>query len=410
MASQTDTVLADEVVRWFTDASARQDPYPFFDRLREREPVHFSEQLNTWVLTRYRDAEYVFRDAPVVRSPEGSDTSYMYDDNGELRPTWRLDRGTHRWHDGEELNRIRRLVSQVMGARQIRTWHGQMEAILEEEVQRLLQGTEADLMTDFVYELPMRMICRVFGVPATDHHKYRKWTEDYFAAVVFVTDKQVQERGDAAALAFEAHIRRLVEEKRGEPDESMLSLLIRARDEDDKLSDEELVCMTASMLGAGHETTGSLVGNAALALLRNPDQMAHLRADPTLVSDAVEETLRYEPSPMLTPRYAATDFELDGHTVKAGDPLQIIIQALGRSPDSYPDPNRYWIERPRKNHVAFSLGPHFCCGAQLARAEAQLMVGAIATRFPQIEMTTESVSWKPILGIRGLESLPVRWG
>lgn len=405
----SDTALADDVVRWFSDPGARQDPYSFFDRLRECEPVHYSEPLNTWVITRASDAEYVFRDAPVVRSPEGSDTSYMYDDKGELRPTWRMDRGTHRWHDGDELNRIRRLVSQVMGARQIRTWRAQMEAILEEEVQRLLAGHEADLIKDFVYELPMRMICRVFGVPASDHHLYRKWTEDWFAAVVFLTDQEVQQRGDAAALQFAAHISRMVEAKRRAPDESMLSMLIRARDEGDKLSDDELVFMTASMLGAGHETTGSLVGNAALALLRNPDQMARLRENPDLVSDAVEETLRYEPSPMLTPRYAATDFELDGNHISAGDPLQVIIQALGRSPDTYPEPNRYLIERPQKTHLAFSLGPHFCCGAQLARVEARLMVGAIATRFPDIEMTTDSVFWKPILGIRGLESLPVRW-
>jgi pimeloyl-[acyl-carrier protein] synthase len=409
MPSSTSSTLAEDVVTWFTDTQARQDPYPFFDRLREREPVHFSEQLNTWVLTRYQDAEYVFRNAPVVRSPEGSDVSYMYDEAGELRPTWRMDRGTHRWHDGKELDRVRRLVSQAMGPRQIRTWHGQIKDLLDEEVEQLLQSTEADLIEDFVYKLPMRMICNVFGVPASDHDKYRNWTEDWFSAFVFVADRDVQERGDAAALEFEAHILQLVDEKRHNPDESMLSHLIRARDSEDRLRDDELVAMTASMLGAGHETTGSLVGNAALALLRNPDQMARLRADVSLVSDTVEETLRYEPSSMLTPRYAAADFELNGQRIKTGDALQIIIQATGRSPDTYDDPNRFWIERPAKNHVAFAAGPHFCCGAQLARVEAQLMIEAIPTRFPDLEMTTDSVTWKPILGIRGLASLPVRW-
>ncbi len=409
MASQTEASLSDEVVRWFTDPAARQDPYSFFDRLREEEPVHFNETLNAWVLTRHDDGDTVFRNSPVVRSPEGADMAYMRGEDGELRPTWRLDRGTHRWHDGDELNRIRRLVSQVMGARQIRGWKGEMQEILEKEVLRLQQSKEADLIEEFVYELPMRMICQVFGVPFSDHDNYRKWTEDWFSAVVIVSDEEMQARGDAAAVAFENHIGELVEHKRDHPDESMLSLLIRARDEGDKLRDDELVAMTASMLGAGHETTGSLVGNATLALLSNPDQMALLRDNPALMTDAVEETLRYEGSAMLTPRYAAEDFELGGQQIKTGDTLMVILQATGRSPDAFEDPNRYWIERPNKRHLGFALGPHFCCGAQLARIEAQLMVEAIATRFPGMEMTTDDLEWKPLLGIRGLKSLPVQW-
>lgn len=361
------------------------------------------------MLTRLVDGDTVFRASPVVRNPAVADTAYMLGPDGELRPTWRLDRGTHRWHDGEELNRIRRLVSQVMGARQIRGWKQEMQEILEPEVLRLKEGHDADLIADFVYELPMRMICRVFGVPFSDHDNYRKWTEDWFSAVVIVSDEGVQARGDAAALAFENHVGELSEHKRKHPDDSMLSLLIRARDEGDKLRDDELVAMTAGMLGAGHETTGSLVGNAALALMRNPDQMRLLCDNPALVTDAVEETLRYEGSAMLTPRYAVEDFELDGHQIKAGDSIMILLQATGRSPDSFDEPNRFWIERPNKRHLAFALGPHFCCGAQLARLEAALMVEAIATRFPGIELTTDEVEWKPILGIRGLKSLPVSW-
>lgn len=410
MSTHARESLAAEVVEWFSDSAARQDPYAFFDRLRAADPIHFNEALGVWVLTRFADGDEVFRRSPVVRNPETADMAYMYGDDGELRPTWRLDRGTHRWHDGAELDRIRRLVSQVMGPRQVRGWAVEMRELLEREVVRLQGQGEADLIAEFVYELPMRMICQVFGVPFSDHDSYRRWTEDWFAAVTIVTDDEVQRRGDEAALAFEGHIGELVEFKRAQPDDSMLSLLIRARDEGDRLRDDELVSMTASMLGAGHETTGSLVGNAALALLRNPDQMAALRANPALIADAVEETLRYEGSAMLTPRYAVEDFELGGRRIAANDTIMILLQATGRSPDSFEDPHRFWIERPNKRHLGFALGPHFCCGAQLARLEAQMMVEAIATRFPGIEMTTDEVEWKPILGIRGLRSLPVRWG
>jgi cytochrome P450 len=410
MGSPAATTLSDDVVHWFTDPGARQDPYAFFDRLRDEDPVHYNEQLKTWVVTRYDDGDTVFRGSPVVRNPADFDISYMLDEQGELRPTWRLDRGTHRWHDGEDLNRIRRLVSQVMGARQIRSWRGQAQEVLDQHVERVVGLGEADLIEEFVFELPMQMICRIFGVPTSDRENYRKWTEDWFSAVVFVTDPEVQAKGDAAAIAFEEHIGELVKHKRDHPDESLLSLLIQARDSGDKLRDDELVAMTASMLGAGHETTGSLVGNATLALLRNPEQMALLREDPSRAKDAVEETLRYEGSAMLTPRFVAEDFELRGRTIAAGDMIQILLQATGRSPITFDDPHRFWIDRPSKRHLGFALGPHFCCGAQLARLEAELMVTAVATRFPNLEMTTDEVTWKPILGIRGLKALPVRWG
>jgi cytochrome P450 len=409
MTAQAARPLSEDVVEWFTDPSARQDPYPFFDRLRSEDPVHYCEALKTWVVTTYSAGDDVFRNAPVLRNPEVSDTSYMLGEDGELRPTWRLDRGTHRWHDGEELARIRRLVTQVMNPRSIRGWRDQMQAILDTEVARVRDRKEMDLIADFVYELPMHMICEVFGVPLSDHESYRKWTEDWFSAVVFVTDPAVQERGDAAALAFEAHIRELIEFKRDRPDDSMLGLLIRARDDEDMLRDDELISMTAGMLGAGHETTGSQVGNAVLALLRNPGELAALREDPDLAADAVEEALRYESSAMLTPRYAVEDFELGGKTIAKGDAIQVLIQATGRSPETFPEPHRYWIGRPDKRHLAFALGPHFCCGAQLARLEAQLMLRAIALEFPGLELAGDTFRWKPMLGIRGLESLPVSW-
>ncbi len=410
MGSSTEASLQDDVVQWFSDPAARQDPYDFFDRLREQEPVHYNETLAAWVLTRYDDADQMLRRSPVLRNPAGADTSYMYGEDGELTPTWRLNVGTHFWHDGEELARIRRLVSQTMGARQIRTWRGEISAMLDEEMERLLaSGKEADLIADFVYELPMRMICKVFGVPLSDHENYRIWTEDWFAASQRIADPDVQARGDAAAIAFEQHVGELADHRREHPDDSMLSNLIRARDEGDKLRDDELIAMTVSMLGAGHETTGSFVGNAAYNLLRHPDQLALVREDPELLTEAVEEALRYEGSAMLAPRYAFEDFELHGQQIASGDTIITIMQATGRSPGTYEDPNRFWVQRPDKRHLQFSLGPHFCCGAQLARLESELMVQAIATRFDGLELTTDEVTWKPMLGIRGLTSLPVRW-
>jgi hypothetical protein len=397
------------VVAWFSDAETRQDPWAFYDRLREEDPVHRCDALNTWVVTRYDDGDEVFRGSPVVRTPAGSDMSYMYGEDGELRPTWKLDRGTHRWHEGEDLARIRRLVTQVMNPRSIRSWRDQMESILEEKVAALRSRNEMDLIADFVYELPMRMICDVFGVPLAHHEDYKRWAEQWFAGVVFVTDEEVQRTADAAAEAYAAHVMELVEFKRDNPDESLLSLLIRARDEGDKLSDDELVSMTTSMIAAGHETTGSQVGNAVLALLRNPDQLALLRENPDLVVDAMEEALRYEPSAMLTPRYAVEEFELRGRTIREGDAIQVILQATGRTPDIFPEPERYSIEREDKRHLAFALGPHFCCGAQLARLEGQLMLRAVATEFPGMRLETDTFVYKPILGIRGLESLPVSW-
>lgn len=400
--------LAEAVVQWFSDPAARQDPHPLYDRLRSEDPVHYNPILRAWVLTRYRDVEFIYRDAPVVRSPLFGDRSFMLDENGELTPTFRLDAGTQRWREGDDLRRMRSLVSQVMNVHAFRGWRERMVAIVGATVERLRERTEMDVVADFAFELPMQMMCSVLGAPISHATDYHRWTNDWFAAVQFA-DPEIRARGDVAALAFEAEFTAILAKKRADPDDSMISMLIRAREQEQRHSDEELIALPCAMIAAGTETTGSLVGNALLHLLRNPEELALVRADLEAIPEVVEETMRYEPSAPLTARYPLEDFEVNGKQINAGDTLWLLLQATGRSPDTFPEPNRFWVKRPDKRHLGFALGPHFCCGAQLARIEAELMLGALIMEFPDMELATDRVTWRSSIAVRGLESLPVIW-
>jgi cytochrome P450 len=406
----TSSSLADAVTAWFFEPVARHEPDPLFDRLRADDPVHYCEAVDSWVLTRYADANKVFRSSHALRSPAaGRNGDYLYTPDGELRPCQAIAWRSIRYSEGDAHVRIRMLVGRALNSPNVARWQEFMEAEVEKALEPLRGRTEMDLMADFAYELPLRQICRILGIPDRDVDDYKRWTSDILTGQVFNASEEVMARGDEAALAFRAHVDELIAFHRTRPGPDLLSAMIEARDGGDMLADEEIVCITAGLLAAGHETTAALIGNTTLALMRHPDEFERLRGDLSLLPEAVEEGLRYEGSAQWVPRFALDGLEVDGVPIGKGDQVVLVLRAANRDPEAFSEPHRYVIGRPEKAHLAFAAGAHSCIGPHLARAETRTALSAIVTEFPNLELAGD-YHYVEMSTVRHLATLPVRWG
>jgi cytochrome P450 len=216
--------------------------------------------------------------------------------------------------------------------------------------------------------------------------------------------------GDRSARQFMAYLRAIVKERRARPQADLMSAMMAAEERGHRLSDDEVVTMAEQLFTAGHGTTRNLIGNAVLALLRNPAEFSKLQRNPQLVESAIEEALRYDsPTQAPNPQVATEDVEIDGRKISSGEVVTVLIGAANRDPAKFPDPDRFNIERADGEHLAFSHGAHYCLGASLARLQAQIAVGAIARRMPQLRLAANQLKWKTMGRFRGLESLPVEF-
>jgi len=254
------------------------------------------------------------------------------------------------------------------------------------------------------------VICEMLGVPTDAHSGIRQWSADLARSVDAIgmpTDEEVVTRGRVAQQAMLDYFSDLIPERRQTPRDDLLSLLIAAEEQGDRLSEGELLITCLLLFVAGHETTVNLIGNGLLALLNHPDELAKLRADPTLLPSAVEELLRYDSPVQRTGRITNTDVELDGRKIAKGSLVVTALGAANRDPAHFPDPDRLDITRRDNRHVAFGFGIHFCLGAPLARLEGQIAIGSLLRRMPGLRLATSTLEWRESSTLRGLKELPV---
>jgi cytochrome P450 len=247
----------------------------------------------------------------------------------------------------------------------------------------------------------------MLGVPVEDRDKFKAWTRDLARTLDPILSPEILEAGDAATLAFIDYFKALVEKRRKDPQDDVLSALIAAEEQGDRLSEDELLATAILLLGAGHETTMNLIGNGLLALFRNPAQLEKLKADPTLIQSAVEEFLRFDGPVQMTARTALEPVEIGGRTIEKGQQAVIVLAAANRDPAQFADPDSLDIARKENPHIAFSHGIHYCVGAPLARAEAQIVFETLLRRMPKLRLQTEELEWRETVTLRGLKALPV---
>jgi cytochrome P450 len=386
-----------------------RDPYPHYRALREREPIH-QPFPGAWLLSRHRDVVPLLRSPHVSSDRRKSPTYELFlqslPDPQRIRdiPPSML------FLDPPEHTRLRGLVNKAFTARVVQSMRPRIQEIVRGILDEVAERGSLDVVADLAYPIPVTVICDLFDLPQGDRAQVKAWSQDLIYTLDPLVAGDRLERAAEAGMAFREYLRGLIRHRRGRPGGDFISALIHAEEEGERLTDEEIVSMCVLLLIAGHETTSGLIGNGMLALGRHPGELRRLREgmkdDPQFIRTAVEELLRFDPPVQLTGRLVLEEIEVDGHPIEAGNDVIALIGAANRDPDVFPDPDRLDIGRRDNRHVAFGGGIHFCLGAPLARLEGQVAIGVLVSRFPRLEIDTESAVLRDTVTLRGLTSLP----
>ena len=394
----------------FTSPEFIADPYPAYARLREELPVCFDEKLGSWVITRYDDVHLLLRDKR-WSSDQLNDLMGRLPtaEQPDALPLREILTGRLVLCDNPAHHRIRSLMQLAFTPRRVELLRPAIQAIADELLEPLQSARGGDLIADFADPLPGRVIAVMLGLPPGDRGKFKSWTDDIYGFMGFSAEpvSARARRGTTSARELKAYLTDLFADRRREPRDDLLSAMVAAEEQGDRLSQTELFSNVVGMLNASHETTTNLIGNTVLSLLRNPDQWQRLKADPSLVSNAVEEGLRYESPVQMVLRRAAEDVKFSEATVPRGDRAVVVLGAANRDPMFYENPDRFDLDRGGVKHVAFGGGPHFCLGAALGRLEGELAIQAVCRRLPGLRLATDQVSWRPLPLFRGLHALPI---
>ncbi|PVE14211.1 cytochrome P450 [Streptomyces scopuliridis] len=376
---------------------------PLYTELRTGPPpkVRLPYGEDAWLVTRYADARFVLSD------PRFSLAAGVERDQPRMRALAPGGDGLLST-DGPEHLRLRGVVARHFSARRIDQMRVQVREVAEGLLDRLQEsGPPGDLVQDFAFPLSIAMICDLLGVPVEDRHRIRKWLEVMLAHVVD-TEELASESG-----AYFAYLTDLVELRRREPRDDLLTCLVRAHDEG-RLSYDEVVKLAVELLTGGFVTTYNQIPNFCYLLLRRPEWLSRLREHPSDIPAAVEEMLRYVPMPngLGFPRYATEDVEVGGVLVRAGEPVLVDLSAANRDPAVFRDAETLVLDRvPEAPHLIFGHGAHFCVGARLARLELEVALGTLLDRMPALKLTVSDgeLRWKTEAMLKGLHELPVDW-
>jgi cytochrome P450 len=306
-----------------------------------------------------------------------------------------------------EHTRLRSLVTKGFTAKRVEALRSRIQKITDDLLNAAKGIREFDVLETLAHPLPCQVICEMVGVPLSDSPKLSQWTAAVHSVLAPVAQPERMPAANDAASEFMAYIRALVVKRRAAPGDDLLTALIAAEEGGERLTEEELVATVLFMFTAGHATTRDLVGSGLLAFMNNRDQWESLVSDPSLAPSAVEECLRYYPSVQLTPRRALQETMFAGTAIAAGEPLLVSIAASNRDPRRFPDPDRFDIRRADNEHLTFGGGIHYCLGAMLARAEAQIIFGTLARRYPKMELAQQTIEWRDTIMFRGPKAVRI---
>ncbi len=398
---------AQPLLQELLDPRHRADPYPIYRQLRESGPLVLPES-NLAVFTSFADCGEVLRNPASCSDRMKSTVAQRALAAGEnLRP---FGTPSFLFLDPPDHTRLRRLVSKAFSPRVVKS----LEPGITELVDGLLDNVAAagrfEVISDLAYPLPVAVICRLLGVPIEDEEQF-SWASSLLAQgldpfLSFTGQTQGFDERLEAGLWLRGYLRELLEQRRADPREDLMSGLIAVEEAGDQLTEDEIIATCNLLLIAGHETTVNLIANAVLAMLRHPDTWTGLSRDAGRAPAIVEETLRYDPPVQLVGRVAGEDMTVGGVPVPTGDTMMLLLAAAHRDPAANERPDEFDPQRATVRHHAFGLGPHFCLGAPLARLEAAVALSAVTRRFPHARMDGEP-AYKPHVTLRGMETLNV---
>jgi cytochrome P450 len=383
------------------------DPYPLYRRLQEEDPVHWDPFLHAWVVTRYQDVAEVLLRFRAARTPTPERIAEL--GMGRLTPVAEVMVRQMLFLDPPDHGRVRRLASVAFTPRRVERLRVHVGEIADQLLVELGPTDQFDLMDAFAVPLPAIVTAELLGVPVADHRRLKGWSQDF--AEMLGNFQHNPGRVDQVVQSVEEmvdYFQRAVRREQSRPTDGLINALALATVDGERLSEEEVVANLIVTMVGGQETTTNLIGNGMLALLRHPDAMDRLRAEPGLVASAVEELLRYESPSQQTARLAPADAAIGTTEIAEGQAVIAVMGAANRDPERFPDPDRLDLGREDNRHLAFGWAAHFCFGAPLARLEGQIAFGALLRRWSHFELSSGvPLCWRQNLGLRGLVSLSV---
>jgi len=392
------------------DPAFRDDPIPWYRALRTRAPVYGHEDIGI-VLSRYADIDRVLRDRRFgVATPSpwrevlaaGAPPSMVL-----------LSEHSLLFVDPPAHTRVRGLVAQAFTPRRIEAMRPAVEARITAILDGLRDRPSFDVMEEIAWPVPILAVTDLLGIPATDQQLLRGWTDAITAVDELPLELDLLPAAGVAADEFLAYAAGLVDERRRSPGDDLISGLLVAEEDGERLSHDELLAMIVLVLLAGHDTTAGLISTALWLLLSHPDQAAEVRDDPDAVAGAVEEVLRYLGPLQVASgggRWPSEPVTVEETVIEPGTPVRLLLGAANRDPDQYEDPDRFDIHRSPIRHLAFGRGLHVCLGAALGRLEAQVVVPAVLRAFPDLGLVDDGPTWRPSFVVRQLATLPVATG
>jgi cytochrome P450 len=400
----------EELVARLFDPELRGELYPLYHQLRQVAPVHRTADRHmrgVWLITRFADAMAVYRNPRAVSDPALAE---HFNHGGKSGPFYQMLKNMMLFLEPEAHDRVRRIAAKAFTARSI----ARVRPVTEELARSLLDAVQARgemvLVSEFAYELAIRVIAQLVGVPTSDFGVIEQYAYDFArGSELSPVETDRTRRADAAALAFREYFEHLLAKRRHDLKDDVLSALVAAEDEGQNLTRDEVIATAVLLLQAGHETTTDAIGNAMVALFRHPDQLAALRDDKALTKNAVEELLRYDSSNQLNNRVLLDEMELGGIRIPAGDHLGVLIGAANRDPAQFPDPDRLQVARPTPPHVAFAYGAYYCLGNNLARTELEVGIRTLLDRLSGLRPATDTFEWRNTLRNRGPQELRIAW-
>ena len=396
-----------------TPEQRREDPYPYYERLRALpEGIGRSTTTGAWHTATHAHVKALLVDPRLSTNPRFASGNAASGAPAQLSPA-RAQENVLLLMDPPDHTRIRRLASKAFTPRAVARLEDDVVQIAHELLDEAGIGPGSgpfDLAAEYARLLPLAVICRMFAIPDIDRTNFLRWSNDLAHALEPIETPEAIEATIRSFLEFSQYFTDLAAERRTDLGDDLFSALLVAEADGDRLSAEELQSLFTLLFIAGHETTGNLIGNGTLALLRNPEQLARLRAEPERITDAVDELLRFDSSVQLTGRIAKEPVEVPGTSVRldAGDEIVCYLAGANRDPAEFgPDADRLDVTRDARNHLAFGGGIHYCMGASLARLEAAVAFRVLLDRCPDLELVESDPPHRDQVVLRGLERLPL---
>jgi cytochrome P450 len=389
----------------------KADPHPFYARLRAEAPVyrvtvHVPERRTGWLVTRYEDAAVVLKDGRFAK-----DRHSVLQPGQRAAPIWipAFTRPLKRNMldlDAPDHTRLRALVHKAFSPRLIDRLRGRIQTLCDELLDAAPRRGKLDLIADYALPLPATIIAELLGVPVEDQHRFHRWSN----RMLSISSTRDILLAIPSMWMFLRYFRKLIERRRADPRDDLITALIQAEETGDRLNQEELLAMVVLLLVAGHETTVNLIGSGTLALLQHPEQLARLHNEPALIKSAIEELLRFtSPVEIATERYAREDTEVAGTTIPRGELVLAVIGSANRDERQFERPNKLDLGREPNPHLSLGQGIHYCLGASLARLEGQIAIETLLRRLPRLRLAAApaSLRWRRGTFLRGLMSLPL---